>query len=96
MTVRNKEGLVESCVLVAEINGYNYYYNVALPDIERSIRAIQAAYDYYNMMCTKIYISGFTLVNESTNLSPEGIVEKVANNTCFHKVENTEGVSFGR
>ena len=98
MTVNYNNGKVESCVLVAEIDGYNYYYNVAVSDIEKSIRTIEEAYDYYDKMCTRIYISGFTLVGKSDNLSQEEIIERVARNArSFRKLDNSkEEVSYLR
>ena len=79
MAIKYREGYVESCVLVAEIEGSNYYYNVAPADIETGMKTIRATYDQLNKKCSKVYIGGFTLVTDDTNLSKRGLVERVIN-----------------
>ena len=69
---------VESCVLVAEVNGSSYYYNVDPANIESGIKTIVAAYDTFDEMCSRVYISGFNLVSRDTNLSKEELIKRVA------------------
>lgn len=78
MTVRNHEGSVASCVLIADVDGSSTYFNVPVKDIEMSKNVIQASYDYFGEACTRVYIGGFVLVDQSTNLSREKIFERVA------------------
>ena len=85
MTVANREIKEESCILIAEVDGASYYYNVAVPEIEKGIRAIEASYNAYNKICSRIYIGGFTLVTEGSNLSIQDISDRV----CFYTTMNS-------
>ena len=75
--IKYREGYVESCVLVAEVDGSTYHYNVAPADIESGIKTIRATYDQLDRKLSKVYIGGFTLVTDDTNLTKRGIVERV-------------------
>ncbi len=80
MTIFNKDDDIkkeESCILVAEVEGFIHYYNVAVPEIEKGMKAIKASYDFFHKTCSRIYIAGFTLVSEGSNLSVEAISDKV-------------------
>ena len=97
MEVRNREGYVESCVLVAEIDGSNHYFNVALPDIEIGMKTIRATYEKIDRKCSKVYIGGFTLVSRNTNLSKKGLVERViSSENIYRQLRSEEQVSLGR
>ena len=78
MTVKYKEGLVESCILVAELEDSSQRFNVSPFNIEKGIKVIKAAYDYVGRPCKKVYISGFDLVSPKSNLNKAGILERVA------------------
>ena len=69
--LNNKNSNIESCILVAEVNGYSYHYNVAIPEIESSIKTIVVTYDELEQPISRVYIAGFNLVSEGTNLSKE-------------------------
>ena len=78
MEIKYKEGQEQSCVLVAETNEAHVRFNVAPANIEKGIKVIKAAYEYLGNPCNKVYISGFTLVSKNTNLTKEGIINRIA------------------
>ena len=78
MTVNYKKGHIESCILVAEIGDSKQRFNVDVHNIENGIKTIIAAYDYVGRPCQRVYISGFDLVTDNTNLTKEGIIARVA------------------
>ena len=96
MVLNEKNSKEESCILVAEVEGASYYYNVAVPEIERGMKAIKASYDYFHKTCSRIYISGFTLVSEGSNLSVEDISDKVEFYTRMSTNKENAALAQGR
>ena len=77
MTVKYKEGHVDSCVIVAEADGFKNSYYVAPEDADKSMKLIKSTLKSLGKKDPKIYVSGFTLVTKNTNLSKSEIVDKV-------------------
>ena len=78
MTGNYKEGHVDSCVIVAEVNGSNNRYFVAPEDAAQSMKLIENTIKVFANTKPKVYVSGFTLVTEGTNLSQQEILNKVS------------------
>jgi len=89
-TIEYKKDYIESCVLIAVVDGENYRFKVAPKEIETSIEFIQTAYTYFNRDCNKIYISGFTLETSGSNLSKEEILKRIANQVKRKRIEPKE------
>lgn len=70
-------GLVESCVIVAEVDDEKHYFNVEPEFIEEATKIISTTFAYFNKPCSRVYITGFKLVSSSTNLTKEKLVERV-------------------
>ena len=64
---------------------YGYSYSVRIKDIEKATKFIKACYDEYGIPYSRIYLSGFKLLNESSIWTKERIVNSIRSETTRFK-----------
>ncbi len=58
---------------------FGYIYSVRISDIEETIKFIKACYDEFGIPYSRIYLSGFKLINESSIWTKQKIVNSIKN-----------------
>ena len=82
--------LVDCCILIAdsikqspdyESTGTSYRfsrsYTVPVQEIEEFKKFIAATYDYFNQLCSRVYISGFSIETSSSVWTKERIAQEI-------------------
>ena len=77
MLKRNQDNHENSCILVADVEDSSYSFNVAIPDIETGMKTIMETYEFLNCNCKRVYIAGFAITSKGTNLTTEGLIDRV-------------------
>ena len=76
MAVNYRPNSVDSCVILAEVEGQKITFNVGYENIESCMETIR---DVFDNQC-RVYISGFDLVSKNANMTPEDILKRIRKN----------------